>query len=83
MSSVHFINNGTQAVVYYRDGNVYLVDTDQPTGASNASDALTANDLIRFICKTPLRSGFLSDDDAADVAKALNGADPRACGEKP
>jgi hypothetical protein len=80
VDSVIFMASGSRVVVFYRDGNVYVIDPHLPPGANDATNALPASDLITFICDGPLKSGFWTPQDDADLASILQGAAPQACG---
>jgi hypothetical protein len=79
VDSVVFMASGSQIVVFYRNGYVYVVDPRLLPAANDASKALPAGDLISFICNSPLKSGFWTPQDDADLAEILQGAAPQAC----
>ncbi len=79
VDSVVFMASGSRVVVFYRDGHVYVVDPQLPPGTNDASNTLPASDLISFICDGPLKSGFWTPQDDADLAEILQGAAPQAC----
>jgi|GEM_PF-1645381 len=79
VDSVVFMANGGRIVVSYRDGHVYVVDPRLPAGANDASKPLPASDLISFICDGPLKSGFWTEQDDADLTSILQGAAPQGC----
>jgi energy-coupling factor transporter ATP-binding protein EcfA2 len=80
VDSVVFMANSSRVVVSYRDGHVYVVDPQLPPGVNDASNTLSAKDLISFICDGPLKTGFWTPQDDADLREVLQGAAPQAGG---
>ena len=83
VDSVIFTANSLRAVVFYRDGDVYLVDTRVPVDTTNPSGSFPTSNLLSFICDEPMKSGFWTKEDDADLARALQGAAPQACAASP
>jgi hypothetical protein len=76
---IFFVSNSTLVVTAYNDGSIYLMDAQLPAPSTPGGTPISPQQLITFVCTTPLKSGLWTDQDSIDFVATLRTTAPRAC----
>jgi hypothetical protein len=76
-----FVPGSQRIVISYTDGRAYLLDVARLHPQGDGTTKFTNQNFLDFICQETLGSGLWSQEDQADLLKALEGTPSHPCGQ--